>query len=149
MKYISHRGNTVGKNEETENNPAQIIKTLEEGFDVEIDVWYINQKFFLGHDEPKYEVDETFLEKENLWCHAKNIDSLLFMLKNSKIHCFWHEKDTLTLTSRNYIWAYPGNQPLKNSIAVMPELYNDNIKLCSGICSDNIKFYFNDKNNHI
>ncbi len=54
---------------------------------------------------------------------------------------FWHETDTVTLTSKSYIWAYPGKQPITNSIAVLPEIYNDNIENCVGVCSDIIEFY--------
>jgi hypothetical protein len=55
--------------------------------------------------------------------------------------CFWHQKDDVTLTSQGYIWAYPGKQPLKNSIAVLPERNNDDTSQCSGICSDVIEKY--------
>ena len=56
-------------------------------------------------------------------------------------HYFWHEEDTLTLTSRGVVWAYPGKQPIKGSIAVMPERSNDDVSICIGICSDYIKRY--------
>ena len=46
--------------------------------------------------------------------------------------------DDITLTSKNYIWAYPGKQPIKNSISVMPELNND-VSGCFGVCSDYIE----------
>ena len=94
----------------------------------------------LGHDEPLYETDYKFLMNEKLWCHAKNLDAL-FEMKKYAIHYFWHETDTVTLTSKNYVWAYPGKQPIKGSIACMPELENDNVLLCKGICSDYIKRY--------
>ena len=58
-----------------------------------------------------------------------------------EINWFWHEQDTLTLTSYGYVWAYPGKQPIKSSIAVMPEINNDNISYCIGICSDVIENY--------
>ena len=54
---------------------------------------------------------------------------------------FWHQEDTVTLTSRGHIWVYPGKQPIKNSIAVMPELFNDDTQYCLGICSDYIEKY--------
>ena len=54
---------------------------------------------------------------------------------------FWHEEDTLTLTSKKYLWVYPSKQPIKNSIAVMPELNDDDISECIGICSDYIENY--------
>ena len=37
-----------------------------------------------------------------------------------------------------------GKQPIKDSIAVLPELYNDDISSCLGVCSDNISKYKND-----
>ena len=77
-----------------------------------------------------------------LWIHCKNIEAVVFFKEcGNDINYFWHEEDTLTLTSQNHLWAYPGKQPIKNSIAVMPEINNDNISQCSGICSDFIKNY--------
>jgi hypothetical protein len=54
---------------------------------------------------------------------------------------FWHEEDTMTLTSHGYMWVYPGKQPIVGSIAVLPEIYNDDLHDCIGICSDYIKNY--------
>ena len=53
MLYISHRGNLDGINPELENNPKYISNALEKNFDVEVDAWFVNGKFYLGHDEPK------------------------------------------------------------------------------------------------
>jgi hypothetical protein len=138
MYLISHRGNIDGSNPELENSPNYIKKALDLGYDVEVDVWFKHGVFYLGHDEPQYEVNYDFLTNTKLWCHAKNIDSLLEMRKYP-IHYFWHENDTLTLTSNNYIWSYPSINPIKNSIVVLPEIHNPNIKECIGICSDYIK----------
>ena len=55
MKLISHRGNTSGPNPEKENSPEYIIAALLAGYEVEIDVWFENGKFMLGHSEPQYE----------------------------------------------------------------------------------------------
>ena len=41
MKFISHRGNVRGPDPECENDPSQIITVMDEGYDVEIDVWKI------------------------------------------------------------------------------------------------------------
>jgi hypothetical protein len=57
------------------------------------------------------------------------------------VNYFWHEQDTITLTSHNHIWAYPGMQPIKDSVAVLPEINNDNLTQCAAICSDYIKRY--------
>tara|TARA_R100000234_G_C4994969_1_gene177390 strand:+ start:180 stop:617 length:438 start_codon:yes stop_codon:yes gene_type:complete len=142
IHYISHRGNLNGKSE-NENSPEHILAALSAGFEVEIDVWMTEEGLFLGHDEPEYKVDLSFLLDKRLWCHAKNYDALEYMLQND-VHCFWHEKDKVTLTSKNFVWAYPGKQPLKNSIAVMPEMFNDNVHDCIGICSDFIQDYKNE-----
>ncbi len=149
MIYISHRGNLGGRLESYENEPNYIDKAIKEGVDVEVDVWYIDTEqfgwgLFLGHDEPQYTVDFSwFIERlPKLWIHCKNIESVLFFKEcGYDVNYFWHEEDTITLTSKNYIWAYPGKQPIKNSIAVMPELFNDDITKCLGICSDYISNY--------
>ena len=61
--------------------------------------------------------------------------------RKSLLNYFWHQGDTVTLTSKNYIWAHPGKQIIKGSIAVLPEIHNDNISKCIGICSDYIERY--------
>jgi hypothetical protein len=143
MILISHRGNTNGKFESYENEPAYIDKAISEGFDVEVDIWVLAGILFLGHDRPQYGIDYNWLQerKNKLWIHCKNIEALQFCDDRLDLHYFWHENDTVTLTSQSTIWAYPGKQPIKNSIAVMPELYGDNIIECLGICSDFIKKY--------
>jgi len=142
MIYISHRGNINSRIEEAENKPEYIDNTIKLGFDVEIDMWWVNGKTYLGHDIPQYEVDDKWLEQRanNLWIHCKNVE-LLNWIRNTTLHYFWHEEDTLTLTSKQYIWVYPGKQPVIGSIAVMPELYNDDVSKCLGICSDYIQNY--------
>jgi hypothetical protein len=144
MILIAHRGNTIGKFESYENEPNYIDKAIQEGFVVEVDVWYINNILYLGHDEPQYGVNFRWFRDRltKLWIHCKNIEAVeLFSESEYEFNYFWHQEDTLTLTSHKYIWAYPGKQPIKNSIAVMPELYNDDISMCLGICSDYIKNY--------
>ena len=140
MILISHRGNINGRIEEAANRPDYIENTLRLGYDVEVDVWFLNGKFYLGHDEALYATNKLFLSNPRLWVHCKNVEAIL-ELKHSKVHYFWHENDTITLTSQEFIWAYPGKQPIKNSIAVLPELNNDNIDNCIGICSDYIENY--------
>ena len=140
MIKISHRGNINGRIEEAENRPDYIEDALRLGYDVEVDVWFLDGKFYLGHDEALYVTNKLFLSNPRLWVHCKNVDAVL-ELKHSKVHYFWHENDTIALTSQGFIWAYPGKQPIKNSIAVMPELHNDDLSICVGICSDYISKY--------
>lgn len=144
MILISHRGNTQGRLELFENQPNYIDKTISEGFDVEVDVWVKNNDIYLGHDSHDYNVNlKWFIDRINkLWIHCKNIESVEFFHNSEhNFNFFWHQEDTLTLTSHKYIWVFPGKQPVKNSIAVMPELFNDNVDNCIGVCSDFIKNY--------
>lgn len=144
MIYIAHRANYIGKNLSTENSINQITYCLSLGVDVEIDVWYVENSWWLGHDKPQYPINEQFLFNNNLWCHAKNNDAFFQMVNQKNIHCFWHETDAYTLTSRGYIWAYPGSKLNNQSICVLPEKYSytiDEIQHCAGICSDEIEKY--------
>tara|TARA_B100000131_G_C17707158_1_gene447237 strand:+ start:105 stop:563 length:459 start_codon:yes stop_codon:yes gene_type:complete len=143
MFYISHRGNLDGPNIEKENSPDYIVSALNKGYDVEIDVWYIDNTILLGHDKPEHVVNLSFLKNDRLWCHAKNVYALDFMLKNN-VHCFWHQEDEYSITSKNIIIAYPGyakNLP-GACINIMPEILDDNFikkKYELGVCSDYIK----------
>ena len=147
MIYISHRGNINGRIEEAENKPEYIDDTISMGFDVEIDVWYIDGEWWLGHDGPQYPIELEWIDKRSnkLWVHCKNIQAVEYFNENDweykDINWFWHQEDTLTLTSFGYVWVYPGKQPISKSIAVMPEINNDDISKCMGICSDVIQKY--------
>lgn len=141
--YISHRGNIDGRVINAENSPEQISFALSQGFEVEIDVWFVEDSFYLGHDEPLYLIEETFLENDKLWCHAKNEESFYKMLSNPNIHSFWHQTDDFTLTSKGIPWVFPGKKISENSIWVLPEKtpYKNIILNCLGICSDYISRY--------
>lgn len=151
MKFISHRGNINGPELKTENTPKQILNCIDLGLDVEIDVWVLENKLFLGHDEALTEIPLSFL-KENktfLWCHAKNFHALKLMHENN-IHCFWHQQDDYTLTSKKFIWTYPKiNSFSYDSVLVVikPEDLKKEMSCCYGICTDYIvdaqKFFTN------
>ena len=143
MIYISHRGNINGKNTELENNPNYIDNALNEGFNVEVDVWFMNNNFLLGHDKGSYKVDFNYLKNSKIWCHAKNIEAMLELKKHNCIY-FWHQNDDVTLTSNGYFWTFPGKIISKNSICVLPEMNSYKKMDCAGICSDFIKKYKND-----
>jgi hypothetical protein len=141
MLFISHRGNLKGPDKNLENDPTHILYAIKKGYDVEIDVWYYKNNFYLGHDNPKHKINLSFLNNNKLWCHAKNLIALQKMLEN-RIHCFWHQNDTITLTSENYVWTYPGKPLIANSIAVLPEIIKDwDTSNATGICSDFIYKY--------
>ena len=135
MIIISHRGYVNGPDELVENNPEQIKNLLNKNIHVEIDVWYVGERLYLGHDGPQHEVDLRFLENDKLWCHAKNLPALEHMLQHN-VHCFWHQKDDYTITSKGFIWSYPGKSLTPMSICVLPELKKQDYKTCYGVCTD-------------
>ncbi len=141
--YIAHRGNINGPNPNKENHPDYIIDTLNIGFHCEIDIWSINNQLFLGHDSPQYKIDIKFLMSNKIWCHCKNEQALSFLKNYKNIHYFWHQNDDYTITSKGYIWTFPGKTLIPGSICVMPELFpNQKIPLfVKGICSDFIEEY--------
>ena len=89
MILISHRGNLNGKNEKFENHPDYILDAKDKGFEVEIDVWFKENNFYLGHDKAQYKIDQNFLEDEKFWCHAKSSETL-YELSKINCHYFWH-----------------------------------------------------------
>jgi len=143
MILISRRGNTNGQFETYENEPTYIDRAISDGFDVELDVWMIEGVLFLGHDKPQYGVTQHWFSEryDKLWIHCKNVEAMEWFNIIGGFNYFWHEEDTVTLTSFSHIWAYPGKQPINNSIAVMPEIYSEEVSHCKGVCSDYVKNY--------
>ena len=137
MIFIAHRGNLDGPNNSKENKPDYILTALKEGYYVEIDVWYIKNKFYLGHDYPAYEIDIEFLKNKSFYCHAKNLEALDELLKISEFtNCFSHDKDNYVITSNRKIWAYSGQKLNNNTICCMPENTNQTPTACYGVCTD-------------
>ena len=144
MKIIAHRANISGPNLDTENSLEQIDKCISFGYDVEIDVRLKNKSFYLGHDNPEYQVPITWLQerKNRIWIHCKNFECLDFFSNNfDDFNYFWHQEDDYTITSKNIIWAYPGKKYNNNTVIVMPEWSIENLQdlknvSCFGICTD-------------
>ena len=162
-KIIAHRANIGGPNPDVENNPDQIDKCIDQGYDVEIDL-RIDEgtgTLWLGHDTPDYKVTWYWLAQRlrNLWIHCKDYHTLVelssheiskyngFDIPAGGCNFFWHQEDYYTLTSNNIIWAYPGKPDnlkttnLLNTVLVMPEWNKidwETLKLlrCYGICTD-------------
>lgn len=135
MKIISHRGNLNGPNPELENKPETILKALSFGFDVEIDIHVVDGQIYLGHDNPQYLIDLSFLQNNRLWIHCKNKNALELMSRVEGVHYFWHQSDTYTLTSKGIIWTYTGADLIPGSICVLPKS-GQNISDCRGVCTD-------------
>jgi hypothetical protein len=147
MIKIAHRGLFEGQsnNRDLENKPEQIELALAKGFDAEVDLQVINNKLFLGHDTPDYEINESFLLKRRLWIHAKNADSLRYLAtKLPNLNYFAHANDPVVITTHGWLWYHCYHlKDMKRgrAIAVMPEYTISGVNSfktldCDGICSD-------------
>lgn len=139
MLIIAHRGNLNGPDTLTENTIESIDKSIKSGFMVEIDIRVIDNKIYLGHDNPSHLIDLDYIKKnrDKLIIHCKNKEALALSCDNN-LHYFWHQDDDYTITSNGYIWIHYGKDipTNKKTIYVLPELAQ-NIKLnCEGVCTD-------------
>lgn len=139
MKLIAHRGLIEGPNKHLENQPAQVERSLARGYDCEIDLWVFDNRLYLGHDGPQYNITREFLEQPGLWVHAKHLPALEWLL-DTELNYFWHQEDYYTLTSHHWIWAYPGQPVTSRSVQVMPETADPSLNNIDwhahAVCSD-------------
>lgn len=159
MMIISHRGNLTGPNPERENTVEAIEEALNKGFPVEIDVWYREGKYWLGHDEPQYETNADQLYEwsdiNKLYIHCKNVWAMQKLLEDGMYHdlnvnMFFHHDDQCILLPDSSIWVHPlwvtsvDEKMADDCIAVLPNRkksgYNEddgvNIDLWKGVCTD-------------
>lgn len=147
MRLIAHRGNISGPNPERENRKDYIKEALELEYDVEVDIWFIDNKLYLGHDEPQEELilRGFWVGNNSIWYHCKNYEALDYCRRMGRARIpifFWHQDDDYTLTSNGVPWVYPSQPLVYQSICVMPELNNQEIPQdLYGICSDYIENY--------
>lgn len=139
LKIIAHRGNLEGPSS-SENAPHYLQRALDLGFDIEADVWMLeNGELWLGHDKPQYrlfEDDGWFLESKKVWVHCKNIGALQYFKDSAhRCHYFYIDIDDFVLTDKGVIWG----TNLKCNVLVDanaktydPERHGD----CEGICTD-------------
>jgi len=149
MKFISHRGNTVGRHKIYENSPSTIESVIIQGYNVEVDVWEMNKELYLGHDEPVWPVTLEFFKSnyDKLLIHCKDDASLFTLSCIPVLELFSHADDKFTLSSKGKILIHPHTvTTYRKGILIMPEMSHytvDEILQFDGIVSDNIKFYEN------
>lgn len=147
MIKIAHRGNYKGVNKDLENSPDYILDAIAAGYNVEVDAWLIEDKWMLGHDFPTHEVDRSFLERPEIWTHAKNLVGYVSLYSNPKAHTFWHDKDEYTFTSKGIKWANI-DVPTLDGVMVLPDkgiwlkemLLKKRIGLPLGMCCDSFEW---------
>jgi hypothetical protein len=91
------------------NNISDIDRHINNGLDVEVDIWAINDFLFLGHDGPEHKVSLDFLtdpsRSSSIWAHCKNIQALYRL--QTVMNCFYHTDEDFVLTSKGFVWKYP------------------------------------------
>ena len=145
QKFIAHRGNVSGRFVPDENKPERIDELNAKGVGCEIDVWYTQGSWFLGHDEPQHNVSFEWLMKSlplRLY-HCKNaaaLDKLHLECGRLgyEVNLFYHTVEDYAITSRGHIVVHPDQMCLPDSIEMMPELSKDRFdRLCpTVVCSD-------------
>lgn len=148
MIKIAHRGNVHGQDRRLENTTEYVQKALDKGYLAEVDIWLVDTKWYMTHDEvinKDTEISYKWLlqRSDKLIIHCKNVEALIYFNHHEEFHYFWHQEDDYTLTNLNWIWAYPGKPlPLavgNMSVCVMPEWHGmnaDYIKEFKAVCSD-------------
>jgi hypothetical protein len=143
MKIISHRGNLKGPIPEKENRPSYIDCALKLGFEVEVDVSFNNDSFWLGHDTPDYKISNKWIEerKDKLWFHCKNIESAHQLKKLPFLtNYFCHSHDPYIITSTGHLWVHDLTIEL-NYNCIIPllnkrEIEKNTINHVYAICTD-------------
>jgi hypothetical protein len=145
MKLISHRGNLKGPIPSKENRPSYIDSAIKLGYEVEVDIRYVNGEFYLGHDTPDYKIPISWilLRMDYLWFHCKDIESAHELKKlNISIKFFCHSNDPYVITSTGNLWVHDLNITL-NDNCIIPllnktEIETNSINHVYAICSDYI-----------
>jgi len=152
MKLISHRGNMVGPNPSRENTPSYIDTAISAGYEVEVDINYVDGKFYLGHDTPDIEITRIWMEKrkDKILFHCKNLDAATQLNGDYKFFC--HTSDSFVLTSTNHVWVHDLSLNLDNK-CIIPLLDESSIVKrindveVYGVCTDyiNLAIHLNNK----
>jgi hypothetical protein len=146
MIKIAHRGNYKGRDALNENTIPYIYEAIQMGFNVEIDAWLIDDVWYLGHDFPNHMIDLEFMERPEIWVHAKNLIGYVSLFNNRKVHTFWHDKDDFVFTSKNIKWCrsdiitYDGVSCMPSDLVL--EHYKESGIMPLGICSDDFTHLF-------
>lgn len=152
MLYISYQGIYDGTNFQDANTPNQIGKALNSGFSVMVDVWRVDNKLYLGSDQPMIEVTEKYLEGNRFWINARNSEMQTWISAQSSSrypNYFWFNTPNpppAYVTASNGKLITPGTVPINNdSVVYLPEVPDTSlfstVKLkCYGVCSSYLTF---------
>jgi hypothetical protein len=138
---IAHRGLLHGPNTLLENSVEAITSHSSNGIHSEIDIWWKDGSFWIGHDEPRERVSFEFLCLPYLWIHAKHQEAFYELQKLSyergvHLRIFYHTDEDYVLTTHGDTIIYPGLPDVDGWIYMMPELHSSQPTLSYGVCSD-------------
>jgi hypothetical protein len=150
MLYIAYRGLFEGENQQTENTPNQVQKSLQNGFNAMVDIWRVDDILYLGTTQPLYEIDEKFIQTKRIWLSCRNQDMTDWIsVQNPKTYGNYfivpQPIPNYVTVSNGNLWTFQ-NKPINNSsIMAVPESYDrgllSTIHLrCFGICSIFLNF---------
>lgn len=137
MILISNRGNISGCNPLLENTPDYIDSAIKLGYNVKIDLWYRDSKFFLGVEAPETEISWDWITDnlEYLWIQSMDTETFSFLLENGKaLNFFYNKNDMITFTSKGFAWSNSGNKHTSNMIVCN----TDKTDGLFGMCSDDV-----------
>ena len=152
MLYISYRGIFDGNDYQDSNTPNQIAKAFGMGFSCMVDVWRVDDKLYLGNDQPITEVTARYLQGKKFWINARNTDMQTWLASQSSTlypNWFFFTQPTpppAYVTASNGKLITPGTVPIdNNSVIFLPEIKDTGlfctVKLkCFGIISNYLTF---------
>ena len=143
MRIISHRGNLKGRIPDRENTPSYIDAAIGCGFEVEVDVRFIEGQFMLGHDSADIVVNKEWLirRKNYLWIHCKDIMAAVKIREiDENFRIFCHSSDPFVLVSTGHIWVHDLTLEL-NEYTIIPLLNLEEVssydhRIVYGVCTD-------------
>jgi hypothetical protein len=129
MFYISYQGIYDGSNYEDANTPPQISKAQQKGFSCLIDVWRIDNKLYVGNNQPTIEVTEKYIQGNRFWINAVNTDMQTWIATQPpKLYPNYFHFEASTppppyATASNGKLITPGTVPINNdSVMFLPEI---------------------------
>ena len=145
QQFISHRGNLTGRFVPDENKPSKIEELNGKGIACEIDVWYKDSQWWLGHDAPENQITFDWLMNSLplRLLHCKNYQALDILHRECgrlgyNVNYFYHTNEDYALTSQGQIIVHPDQTCLPDSIEMMPEMskHRDMKHRTNVVCSD-------------
>jgi hypothetical protein len=137
--FIAHRGNIAGADPKRENTQEYMEEAISAGYGVEVDIHWDRGVLYYGHDHSSQPVDDKFITKRDVFCHAKNIEAIPALMALG-CNVFVHQTDPCVYTSKGHVWCYPGIH-VKSDKAIWLDLHGEPLPAdipskLYGICGD-------------